>query len=134
MRKSTHGAVVGLILVILCAQASAVEAQFAKDYFAYVANVSSNNVSGNRIDGATGTLTPVAGSPFPAELNPYSVTVHPTGQFAYVANYNSNNVSAYTIDGATGTLTPVAGSPFLAGTTPYSVTLDPKGRFAYVTN
>ena len=64
----------------------------------------------------------MAGSPFAAGANPFSVTVEPTGQFAYVPNSNSNNVSAYMIDGATGALTPVAESPFAAGTGPESVT------------
>jgi DNA-binding beta-propeller fold protein YncE len=102
--------------------------------FAYVANASSNNVSAYTINGTTGALTPIPGSPFPTGLNPYSVTVDPTGQFAYVANANSNNVSAYTINGTTGALTPVAGSPFPAGSFPFSVTVDPMSQFAYVAN
>ncbi|HEX2711883.1 MAG TPA: beta-propeller fold lactonase family protein [Candidatus Acidoferrales bacterium] len=106
--------------------------------FAYVANEGSpvlgGNVSAYTIDGATGALTPVPGSPFPAGAGPHSVAVDPTGQFAYVANANSGNVSAYTIDGATGALTPVPGSPFPAGPQAFSVAVDPTGRFAYVAN
>src|SRR5712664_2110503 len=110
--------------------------------FAYVANCGPScgtsgpdgNVSAYTIDGATGALTPVAGSPFPAGSNPRSVTVDPTGRFAYVANFFSGNVSGYIIDGTTGALTPVAGSPFLAGGTPFTVTVDPTSRFAYVAN
>ncbi len=98
--------------------------------FAYVANCGAvgcggfpaGNVSAYRIDGTTGALTPVAGSPFPAGINPLAVTVDPRGQFAYVANLSSYDVSAYTIDGTTGALTPVAGSPFAAGSRPVSVT------------
>ena len=91
--------------------------------FVYVANSGSNNVSAYTIDGATGALTAVPGSPFPADAGPFSVTVDPTGQFLYVANLNpsSNNVSAYTIDGATGALTTVPGSPFPAGTSPRGI-------------
>ncbi len=78
--------------------------------FAYVANcggactggIGPGNVSAYTINGTTGALTPVAGSPFPAGTNPRSVTVHPTGQFVYVANLGSFNVSAYSIDGTTG--------------------------------
>jgi 6-phosphogluconolactonase (cycloisomerase 2 family) len=105
--------------------------------FAYVANSNSNNVSAYAINGITGALTPVAGSPFPnppSGLGGYSVTVDSTGQFAYVANVFSNNVSAYAINGITGALTPVAGSPVPAGGGPYSVTVDPTGQFAYVAN
>ena len=59
--------------------------------FAYVANCGSGcggtgagDVSAYSIDSTTGTLTPVAGSPFPAGVNPISVAVDPTGRFAYV--------------------------------------------------
>ncbi len=100
--------------------------------FAYVANCGRGcvggsgpeNVSAYTIDGTTGALTPVAGSPFPAGSGPNSVTVDPTGQFAYVANFVSNNVSAYTIDGTTGALREIPGSPFPApaGSRPSSVT------------
>jgi DNA-binding beta-propeller fold protein YncE len=54
------------------------------------------------MDGTTGTLTPVAGSPFPAGSDPVWVAVDPTGQFVYVANNISGDVSAYTIDGTSG--------------------------------
>src|ERR1700737_2407104 len=42
--------------------------------FAYVANNQSNDVSAYAIDGMTGALAPVAGSPFPAGSYPRSVT------------------------------------------------------------
>jgi DNA-binding beta-propeller fold protein YncE len=100
--------------------------------FAYVTNGNDNTVSGFSIDGKTGALTPVPGSPFAAGTGPVSVAVDPTGQFAYVAN--DNTVSGYSIDGKTGTLTPVPGSPFAAGTGPVSVAVDPTGQFAYVAN
>ena len=102
--------------------------------FAYVANANSNTVSGYTINAASGALTAIAGSPFPAGTIPISVTVDPTGKFAYVANEGSDNVSGYTVDPATGALTPIAGSPFPAGTFPLSVTVDPSGKFAYVAN
>ena len=111
--------------------------------FAYVANCGSlgcgggvgpGKVSAYTIDGTTGALTPVAGSPFPTGLGPQGVTVDPSGRFLYVANLASSNVSAYTIDPATGALTEVAGSPFAAGTAPRTVAIDPAGQFAYVAN
>src|SRR5258706_7872210 len=82
--------------------------------FAYIANNSSNNVSGYTIDATTGALTAIPGSPgspFAAGTHPFSVAVDPTGKFAYVANDGSNNVSGYTIDAATGALTTIPGSP-----------------------
>ena len=95
--------------------------------FAYVANCGSacggtglGDISAYAIDGITGALTPVAGSPFATGLFPQSVTVDPTSKYAYVANESSNNVSAYSID-ATGALTPIASSPVLVGSFPRSV-------------
>src|SRR6266542_149370 len=102
--------------------------------FAYVANQNSNDVSGYTINATTGALTPILGSPFPAETQPQSVRVGPTGRFAYVPNIVSNNVSGYRINPTTGFLTPIAGSPFAAGGEAISVVIDPTGKFAYVTN
>jgi 6-phosphogluconolactonase (cycloisomerase 2 family) len=102
--------------------------------FAYVANSGDNNVSAFSIDNASGTLTPVTGSPFSGGSNPISVAVDPSGAFAYVVNSASNNVSAFSIDPATGALTSVAGSPFGAGANPNSIVVDPSGAFAYVAN
>jgi len=107
--------------------------------FAYVVNSTQatlpvGSVSAYIIDAASGALTPVAGSPFPAGTLSRSITVDPSGRFAYVANSMSNNVSAYTIDATSGALTAVTGSPFAAETGPASVTVDPSGRFAYVAN
>jgi 6-phosphogluconolactonase len=112
--------------------------------FAYVANMtdyncsgiacSDGNVSAYTINGATGALREIAGSPFAAGHEPYSVTVDPLGRFAYVANSGDNTVSAYTINGSTGALSAVSGSPFATGIGPLSVTVDPSGQFAYVAN
>jgi hypothetical protein len=89
--------------------------------FVYVTNGSSGNVSAYTINPGTGALTPVAGSPFPAGSEPFSVHVDPSGKFAYVANFSDNDVSAYTVDPGTGALTPLAGSPFPAGPGPASI-------------
>jgi DNA-binding beta-propeller fold protein YncE len=80
--------------------------------FVYVANNGSNNVYGYMINGTSGALTAVFGSPFPAGSGPQAITVDPTGQFAYVANLFSSSVSAYNING--GSLSSVPGSPFQA--------------------
>jgi DNA-binding beta-propeller fold protein YncE len=106
--------------------------------FVYVVNYDNvpdlGNISAYTINGATGALTAVPGSPFPAGFLSHSVTIDSTGHFAYVANAGSNNVSAYTIDGTTGALTAIPGSPFPAGSGPASVAVDPAGHFAYVAN
>src|SRR5258708_6900845 len=106
--------------------------------FAYVANQVSfplpGNVSAFAIDGTTGALTPVAGSPFLAGTRPSSVAADPPGPVPSVADFSSTTVSGYTIDGTTGALTEVVGSPFGTGPFPISVTVDPSGQFAYVAN
>jgi 6-phosphogluconolactonase (cycloisomerase 2 family) len=93
--------------------------------FAYVPNAGSNNVSAYAINGTTGALTAVAGSPFAAGSDPTVIYFASAvgEEFAYVANAGSNNVSAYAVNTTTGALTAVAGSPFAAGANPYSVTL-----------
>jgi 6-phosphogluconolactonase len=59
----------------------------------------------------------VAGPPFAAGSNPYSVSVDLTDQFVYVANDGAANVSEFTLD-STGVLTPMQGSPVAAGSNP----------------
>jgi len=109
--------------------------------FAYVVNVTSNDVSAYTINTNTGVLTQILcgggagcnGNNFLAGSGPYSVTVDPSGKFAYVANWSTNNISAYTINATTGALTGV-GAAVAAGTSPHDITVDPSGKFAYVAN
>jgi 6-phosphogluconolactonase (cycloisomerase 2 family) len=95
-------------------------------------------ISAYRIDGTTGALTPVPGSPFEAGYNPSFFTVNPSRTNAYVVNIGDRNrngsVSAYRIDGTTGALTPVPGSPFKTEVNPISFKINPSGNFAYVVN
>src|SRR5450759_1382453 len=128
MKRSWSNKLLWMFAISL-ALTSPVRAQFA-----YVANQNSTDVSGYTINGVTGALTPISGSPFASGSQPRSVAVDPTGKFAYVANTGSNNVSAYTINGVTGALTPISGSPFASGSFPQSVAVDPTGKFAYVAN
>src|SRR5260370_402142 len=121
-----------VVLIVLAGEGTTLRGQTTG--FVYVANLGSSNVSAYTINGTTGALAAVAGSPFPAGTQPHSVTVGPTGQFAYVANSGSNNVSAFTIDGVTRPLTPVAGSPSSAGTYPASLTLPPPPHLPYLPN
>jgi 6-phosphogluconolactonase len=94
----------------------------------------SNSVSGYAVDGTTGALTPLPGSPFAAGSDPIALAVNPSNKFVYVANHQSNNVSVFAVDGTTGFLSQVPGSPFAAGTGPTSIALDPTGKYVYVTN
>jgi len=51
--------------------------------FVYVANASSNNVSGYTINPTTGALTAISGSPFAAGRFPTSMAVDPTAKSLY---------------------------------------------------
>jgi 6-phosphogluconolactonase (cycloisomerase 2 family) len=88
--------------------------------------------------GPTGALTPVPGSPFPAEGDVRAITLSPAGRFLYAVSikWTLNNrvmtarhgVSVYLVGEATGALTPVPGAP------PEEVqafAIEPSGRFAY---
>jgi 6-phosphogluconolactonase (cycloisomerase 2 family) len=133
-------AIAAYILASLVASATLTYAQSPPPRFAYVANLGSNDISGYAIDSTTGALTPIPGSPFPADLRPASVVVDPTGRFAYVPNlgltpYATGSISAYTIDPSSGALTPIPGSPFqiLSGAGAASATIEPTGKFLYAT-
>jgi len=107
--------------------------------FLYVTNATigspAGSISGFSVNNATGALTPIAGSPFPAGAEPFSIAVSLlAGTNAYVANFVDNSLSGYTVNTGTGALTPVSGSPFTVGSRPFSVAVDILGRFVYVAN
>src|SRR5690606_9547199 len=83
--------------------------------FVYVSNFSSQSISGYAFDAATGTLTPVPGSPFTGVTGNLMVEIEPRGKFLYAPSYIGNAVAGFAIDQATGALSPVPGSPFAGG-------------------
>jgi 6-phosphogluconolactonase (cycloisomerase 2 family) len=85
-------------------------------YF-YATDLNAGSVAALSLDWASGTLTAIPGSPFPAGNTPVqAVQAGLYGQFLYVSNLNDSagGISAYTI-GPTGALTPIPGSPFPTG-------------------
>jgi 6-phosphogluconolactonase len=91
----------------------------------YVANRTSNDVSGFQLIPATGVLAPVPGSPYGAPFGttqPASVVIDPTGRFVYVADSGTNQVAAYGIAPKSGALT-LLGSPFAAGLIPTALAI-----------
>ncbi len=82
---------------------------------------SPGSVSAYSIDNVTGVLTPVAGSPFPAGIEPRQADVDATGTFLYAVNHDSEDVSAYEING-NGSLTPTIPPAFPAGIRALSIT------------
>ena len=84
------------------------------------------------IDGATGALAPIGGSPFSTGAPPVEATVDPTGRFLYTAN-NTGTISAFSIVASTGALV-ATGPPSVAGTSLRKVVTDLRGRFLFATN
>jgi 6-phosphogluconolactonase (cycloisomerase 2 family) len=82
---------------------------------------------------SSGTLTPVAGSPFTAGVAPTASASDPTGLFYYVTDSATNQLIAYTIS-STGALVALENGPFATGTFPDAVTIDPSGKYIYVAN
>jgi 6-phosphogluconolactonase len=102
------------------------------DHFLYVANLASNNISAFEL--GSGTLTPVANSPFEVEAEPASLTIDPNGNFLYATNFSGNNISVFLIDPASGILSGISGSPFAAAAGPLSLVIDPTDAYAFVAN
>ena len=101
--------------------------------FAFVANSGSANISAFAVS-TTGTLSPVAGSPFPAGPGAEFMAMDSVHKSLFVSNQNSNSLSAFSVDTRTGILTSVPGSPFLTGAVPHGVAVDPAGKFVFVGN
>ena len=105
--------------------------------FAYLANSTSGNISGYKLATASGSLTPVAGSPFMSgNSGPTSIAVDQGKRFLYAANQfaGDNNITGYRIEPGTGRLLSIPGSPFIAGAGPTSIAIDPAAPFVYVAN
>jgi 6-phosphogluconolactonase (cycloisomerase 2 family) len=106
--------------------------------FLYVANAgaNSNNVSAfgicdivvtscANVNAPDGTLTPVAGSPFPAGLGPVAIAFDPGFSFAYVVDKGSNTISQFSYGPGSGVLTPLSPSTISTGATPVSMAIVP---------
>jgi 6-phosphogluconolactonase (cycloisomerase 2 family) len=73
---------------------------------------------------ADGTLTPVAGSPFPngpfnnGGAPVFALATDPQGKFLLLADTEQSKITVFSIDPNTGALTNVSGSPFPVAPTP----------------
>lgn len=112
--------------------------------FLYVST--SAGISGYTIDQNTGGLTPMAGSPFGAEvIKPWTIVITPNNSYLYeLQSQDNKNIYAYSIDQSSGVLTPISGSPFSTGTCgtmvapgtigipgPDNMTIASAGKFMY---
>jgi len=78
--------------------------------FLYVADKTSNQVSGFRIKSVSGTLSALSNSPYSSGSAPVFVAISPTNKFLYVSNSGSSSISAYKIDPTSGNLIPASGA------------------------
>jgi 6-phosphogluconolactonase (cycloisomerase 2 family) len=97
--------------------------------YVYVTDFTSGNVRGYSF--ASGLLTSLSGSPFPAGNQPTAVIVDPAYPYAYVANGLDGTVSAYSI--SNGALTRIG--TYATGTQPSAMGIDPSANhFLFTAN
>ncbi len=92
--------------------------------FVYVLNANNNNTTGttqgSTISGysiTTGTLQPIAGSPFPVGSGPQCIVEDPTSKYIYVANGNDGTLTGYIYSDTNGEIQPLSrGSNFQSAT------------------
>jgi 6-phosphogluconolactonase (cycloisomerase 2 family) len=78
--------------------------------YLYVTDNVSNGVTGFRIKGVIGTLSPLSNSPYSSGPGPDAIAISPTNKFLYVANGGGASISAYKIDPTSGNLIPASGT------------------------
>lgn len=88
--------------------------------------------------GTGGVLTPLAGSPYQAGVQPSAIASDSTSTYVYVTDHASSDVLGFTV-GASGDLTAMTGgtggtNQFPAGNQPSAIVVDPSYPYAYVTN
>jgi len=88
-----------------------------------------NGVLAWRIDGTTGVLTALPGSPFSAGTTTFGVTISPSGKFLYSSNSLTGGIPGFSIDAASGALAPIVGSPFNTSVQWSHCVVDPSGKF-----
>ncbi len=100
--------------------------------FVYVLTPNTNAPVNGFTLSSSGTLTPVAGSPYAAGHGTSDIAVDPAGQFLYVTNTSDNDVNGFTINGD-GSLSPMGFNFFQPpGTAPAALAVDTTGKFLYV--
>jgi 6-phosphogluconolactonase (cycloisomerase 2 family) len=92
-------------------------------------NFGGGGISVFSVNGTTGALKEVSGSPFAAGDGPISAQFSPTGTFLAADNTLSGDISLYSVNGSTGALTQVLGSPFAAEGAPRELAFSPSGGF-----
>ena len=100
--------------------------------FLYASNADTNDVSAFAIDGKTGSLTPVPGSPFPTAGTSYvgfSLAATPDGRFLYATQDLSTSIRIFQRDAKAGILTPVGDLVYSGGLGANSMKVSPDGTW-----
>ena len=102
--------------------------------FAYTASYGDGTIYAFTIDPSSGSLTAVAGTPFPDGANPAAVSLAPNGQFAFSASNNGTKVQAYTVNQTSGALTLVGSysTGFVTGSAYPDIAVDSQSAHLYL--
>jgi 6-phosphogluconolactonase (cycloisomerase 2 family) len=87
--------------------------------FVYALDQTSNQVSGYRLNAATGGLSALNPATHSTGTRPVSIGMHPDGKFIYVVNSASNTISGYSLEPQNGSLTPI--TPLATSAQPYGL-------------
>jgi 6-phosphogluconolactonase (cycloisomerase 2 family) len=90
-----------------------------------------NGILAWNIDGTTGGLTALTGSPFQVGIAIYSAAFDPSGKFLYATAGPAGGILGFNVDPNSGALTPIPGSPFSSGSFLGGPTVEPSGRFLF---
>jgi 6-phosphogluconolactonase (cycloisomerase 2 family) len=99
--------------------------------FAYAANQGSDNISEYAINGASGALTAISGSPLADKNGPDLIMATPSGAFVYTGNAN-HSISEYSVNASTGALSLVGGSPINGFGSVNGLAMDPANGYLLV--
>jgi len=113
-----------------------------RDNFLFVSNAGSNQVSvfsacvvaTLNCGGATGVLSPISGSPFPAPTGPGPILVDPTFDWVYVIEQSSFQISQYAFAPATGALSALSPAAISTGAGPVGGGITRDGNWMFVAN
>jgi 6-phosphogluconolactonase len=99
--------------------------------YVYVTDTANGKVHGYSVASATGLLTSLSGSPFPAGDQPTAIVVDPAYPYVYVANALDSTVTAYSM--SSGALTSLG--TYASGLQPVAIGIDPStNHFLYTAN
>lgn len=112
-----------------------------------------NGVGAYTFDLATGAVSVLPNSPYPAQERTRAVALTPAGDFLYALNSYVSTISAFKVNAQTGALSPLPGFPIpvgsvgeydyqylsqdvpaTAGAVPYHMLVEAQGRFVLVSN